>query len=281
MHQKKISIIIRTLNEAKYLRECLEAIKRQTIGCCYEIIVVDSQSEDNTCNIAREFNCKIIEIARSNFTYGRALNLGINHSSGSVMVLISAHCVPVGTGWLAALCKPIFDNQAVYTYGRQVGRVNCNKSSECRDMSNQFPEHGLPEDIVFSVNNANAALAVNVWKKQKFNELLPGREDFDLAQRIIKDGDSLSYIPSAVVEHIHTENWQQIKQRFYREVCAELRISNVGRDRDRNLLLSMFEKVYHDITFQSVKLRDLNNILIYRTAEYSGRKKAIEGDQFR
>lgn len=55
MHtQNKISVIIITGNEENNIKDCLESVKWAD-----EIIVVDSESTDNTVNIAREFTNKV------------------------------------------------------------------------------------------------------------------------------------------------------------------------------------------------------------------------------
>ena len=55
-----ISIVIRTLNEGKYLPELLEAIKSQRkSGFDIETVIIDSGSKDNTIEIAKRFNAKL------------------------------------------------------------------------------------------------------------------------------------------------------------------------------------------------------------------------------
>ena len=50
----KVSIIIRTLNEATFLPNLFDLINNQSYKN-YEIIVVDSGSKDDTQKIAKEF----------------------------------------------------------------------------------------------------------------------------------------------------------------------------------------------------------------------------------
>ena len=69
----KISIVIRAYNEEKHLPELLHRLKRQTISE-FEIILVDSGSQDKTVPIAREGGAKIVKILKQNFSFGRALN---------------------------------------------------------------------------------------------------------------------------------------------------------------------------------------------------------------
>lgn len=56
----KLSIVIITKNEEKYLPWLLESIKNQKVNFDYEIIVSDANSTDNTRNIAQKYWCKIV-----------------------------------------------------------------------------------------------------------------------------------------------------------------------------------------------------------------------------
>ena len=57
----KLSIIIITKNEEKYLPMLLESIEKQQVNFDYEIIVSDAFSEDKTREIAKKFWCKIVD----------------------------------------------------------------------------------------------------------------------------------------------------------------------------------------------------------------------------
>jgi glycosyltransferase involved in cell wall biosynthesis len=55
-----ISVVIRTLNESKCLGELLTAIESQVPQLYdWEVVVVDSGSDDGTIAIARDFGCRI------------------------------------------------------------------------------------------------------------------------------------------------------------------------------------------------------------------------------
>lgn len=76
----KISVTVRTFNEEKNLRECLESV-----SWADEIVVVDSKSTDNTVAIAREFTDKVViqewlgHIGQSQFATDQAKNLWVLH----------------------------------------------------------------------------------------------------------------------------------------------------------------------------------------------------------
>ena len=59
----KVSIIIRTLNEAAFLPTLFDLINNQSYKN-FETIVVDSGSEDDTLKIAKEFSDKLLLIKR-------------------------------------------------------------------------------------------------------------------------------------------------------------------------------------------------------------------------
>ena len=54
-----VSIIVRTLNEAKFLPECLQEIGKQAYSGSVEVVVVDSGSTDETVCIAADFVQKL------------------------------------------------------------------------------------------------------------------------------------------------------------------------------------------------------------------------------
>ena len=62
-----VSIVIRTLNEDKYLHQLLSSINKQDTKYNFEIIIVDSGSKDGTLNIAKTFKCNIYHIQKKIF----------------------------------------------------------------------------------------------------------------------------------------------------------------------------------------------------------------------
>ena len=208
------------MNEAKYLGECLEAIIKQSIPDSYEIILVDSGSDDDTIQIAKSYGLKIVHIKKEDFSFGRSLNLGCEVSKGEICVFISAHCIPTSHDWLVKLVQPIKDGSCDYSYGRQIPRNGVSKYSEGRVFQKYYPDvSGVHQDGYFC-NNANSAIRRKVWSKFRFNEALTGLEDMELAKRLISAGLLIGYVSTSAVEHIHEESWKRIKTRFEREAVA-------------------------------------------------------------
>ena len=201
-----ISIIIRSLNEEKFLTECIAAIKKQNVDDQFEIILVDSGSTDGTLEIARREKVIIEYISQEKFTFGRSLNLGCVASRGDMLVFISVHCIPVGNQWLAQLFAPIKSKLAVYTYGRQIGRIGVSKHSEIKVFEKRFSTGSSVPQKGYFCNNANSAILRECWETHQFNEDLTGLEDLELAKRLTVLGKDVGYVAESEVEHIHEES---------------------------------------------------------------------------
>ena len=60
----KISVVIRTYNEEKHIGEVLKSLNKQTYSN-FEVIILDSQSTDNTIKIAQNYDVRIEQIEKN------------------------------------------------------------------------------------------------------------------------------------------------------------------------------------------------------------------------
>ncbi|ABI72678.1 glycosyltransferase [Shewanella frigidimarina] len=214
------SIVIRTLNEERYLKELLTAIRQQKcIIVDLEIVVIDSGSTDKTLSIAKEYGARITHINKSEFTFGRSLNMGCEFAKGDFFIFVSGHCIPASDEWLDELCRPFVDSRADYSYGRQIGRDSTKFSEQCH-FNKWFPEYNKIPQQGYFCNNANAAVTRQAWLKYRFCEKLTGLEDMHFAKQLVDDGGAVAYVASAPVYHIHDETWRQVRTRYEREAYA-------------------------------------------------------------
>lgn len=272
MRSVEASIIIRTLNEARYLPLLLEAIDAQRSEFRSEVIVVDSGSTDGTLEIAHSHGCRILTIAKQDFSFGRSLNMGCQAALGEYLVIISGHCVPCHGSWLQRLVAPLADGVVAYTYGRQLGGPETHWS-EHRIFAKYFPEtSSVPQQGIYC-NNANSALIKSDWKRFKFDEQLTGLEDMHMAQQLVAAGSKVGYIAEAAVFHYHHESWPQVQRRFEREAFALQRIRPELTVRKRDLLRYMFKGVTTDLKhayISQIPLHRWPGVCRYRLAQYWG-----------
>lgn len=84
----KFSIIIPTLNSAKYLEPCLNAIEVNPLKPS-EIIIIDGGSTDDTLRIAKDHRTKIIHQTKS-YGRSRARDLGITKARSDILVFLDS-----------------------------------------------------------------------------------------------------------------------------------------------------------------------------------------------
>jgi len=271
-----VSIIIRTLNEEKYLGELLSKINHQVLNNIQiETVIVDSGSTDKTLNIAAKFGARITTISKDEFTFGRSLNLGCEFALGDILVFISGHCVPVDNNWLLSLINPIKLKQSGYTYGRQIGR-DTTKYSERRVFEKYYPAVDLNSNESFFCNNANSAIKRDVWFNFKFEENLTGLEDMELAKRYFEKEGKIRYIPMAVVYHIHNENWFQTLRRYEREAIALQNIMPYVHISIFDTIRYIISAVISDLNSafgSGCLLKEFTEIIKFRIAQYWGAYK--------
>lgn len=269
----KVSIVIRTYNEAQHLSGLLEGVQQQQApGVEAEVIVVDSGSTDSTLEIARRFACRIEHIPKAEFSFGRSLNWGCRAATGEALVFVSGHCVPASAHWLARLVEPLQCGEVVWTYGRQVGN-GLSRFSECQVFEKYFPGQSQIPQEGFFCNNANSALLAEVWRAHPFDEELTGLEDMHLARKLVGLGMRIGYVAEAPVYHIHTERWLQVKNRFEREAIALQHIMPEVHVGFVDFLRYLTSAVLLDAGValrERMFFRQAPDILAYRLAQYWG-----------
>lgn len=221
MGGKLVSVVVRALNEEKWLGEALSACKAQNLsdGRELELILVDSGSTDQTIPIARDHGCRIVHIKKEEFTFGRSLNVGCEAARGDVLVFISAHCIPSTKDWIEELIRPIEEGLCDYTYGRQLGH-EISRFSERQVFAHYFGDSSRLPQQGFFCNNANSAIRTETWRKYRFDEAVTGLEDMVLAKAIVNGGGRIGYVSEAPVIHIHEETLKQTHRRYYREALT-------------------------------------------------------------
>lgn len=275
MSKPLVSVVIRTLNEERYLEELLQSIQAQQSDLfAIEVVLVDSGSTDRTLEIATQYGCRITYIKKTDFTFGRSLNYGCDFANGEYLVFISGHCIPVSDDWIDKLVTPLIDT-CVYSYGRQIGR-DTTKFSERQLFDKYFPEQSrLPQEGFF-INNANSALRKDIWVDYPFDEELTGCEDMYLAKHLVGLGYKIGYIGDAPVYHIHDETWNKVQIRYEREAMAlqkilpEIHVSKL--DTAKFISVGVI-KDFKAALFERVWLKEFYSIIRFRCAQYLGAYK--------
>lgn len=220
MKKNKISFVIRTKNEEKDIEFTLQSIKNQNIpdDYCIEIILVDNMSSDNTVKIASLYVDTIVTISDSDFSWGRAINLGVSKATGNYVVLISGHCILSNNQVLEKAIYLLNSNNIVALYGRQIGDEKKDKF-ECIELLKRYPivdyaEFGQGDKSV-GISNAACMFRRSVWLEYKFDEVINSAEDAEWCGRVRKAGMKCAYSSRFEVIHGHYFNSEYIYKKWY------------------------------------------------------------------
>ncbi len=263
------SIVVRAYNEEEHIGRLLTGIMQQTLKD-FEIILVDSGSTDGTMKIASQYPVRVINISPKEFTFGRALNRGIEAAQGEFIVITSAHCYPMYPDWLEQLLSPFRDSDVAVSYGKQRGD-DSNHYSEHQWFRQYFPEVSIPRQGHPYCHNANAAIRRALWEKHSYNENLTGLEDLAWGSWAMEQGYGIAYQAEAEIIHPHDERFGQVYNRYRREAIAMKQILPQSTFTLWNFFRLTMDTTIADI-IQAYRERVLRkhfyNILAFRLVQY-------------
>lgn len=216
-----VSIIIPTLNAARYISEIISSLRQQTIEC--EIVIVDSSSIDNTVHIAKTGHLKTLTIRHEDFNHGNTRNTGVQAANNNTVVFLTQDALPCDDRCLENLIKPLQNPQIAASFGRQVPRPDASPTEKFTRLFN-YPDtpavKGL-EDIprlgikTFFFSNVCSAIKIKEFKELGgFPENIIMFEDLIFAAKAILKGYKIAYVPDAKVWHSHNFSLLQQFRRY-------------------------------------------------------------------
>lgn len=223
----RISVIICTYNRAPHVVRTLESLAVQTLRReCFEIVVVDNNSNDDTRERVMQFiehnpglDTKLISEIRQGLSYAR--NAGIAASKGDILVMIDDDEM-VNPEFLKSYLAffernrdaaaaggvmiPLYEYELprwVSKYPEQMlSSKLCLGSRQMEFPRRKFPIGG---NMAFRREVFNKSGNFNTSLGRKGEQLLGGEEK-DLFMRIRAAGEKIYYLPDAVVYHIIPES---------------------------------------------------------------------------
>ena len=219
----KISVAIRVYNEQKHIRQVLESLNNQTYTN-YEIIVLDSESKDDTREICKQYPVRIEQIKKKDFNYSYASNVCVGYATGDLVCFLSGHSVPVKTTYLEDINQVFQDSRIGGVYGDVIalpdGSLTEKLFNRLGYLKNKLKGNNegvkLESQIhpgIFSCSNACARR--ELLSKHPFAvELGSGGEDIEVAYRIIQEGYYIASVPDLLVMHSHGSHFLKFVQEF-------------------------------------------------------------------
>lgn len=214
-----VSVLILTNNGEKTIGNCLDGLLIQSFRD-FEILLIDSCSQDNTIKIASQYPAHIVQIPAESFHHAKTRNQAISLSKGKFIVFLVQDAIPADNKWLEELLNPFEDPKIAATYSRQQARI------ETSPMERAFTQFTYPKDkrrfIIKKKNENDPGSFVllsdvsSAYRRElvEFSSSVSICEDQEIALRLIKAGFEIAYVPNSVVYHSHSYNLLSLFRRY-------------------------------------------------------------------
>ncbi|MEG0493921.1 MAG: glycosyltransferase family 2 protein [Clostridia bacterium] len=219
-----VSVLIPTMNASPWLCKQLKALHSQTVKID-EIVIIDSQSEDDTCAIASaDPLCRLICVQRADFDHGGTRALAASTCSSTYLWFLTQDAIPADASCLEELIRAVSDEKVACAYGRQIAAEDASRLEQLNRQHN-YPSQSFvrsAKDIpscqirAFFLSNTCC-----LYKREPylrcggFEQSLPTNEDMLMAANFLHHGYATAYCAQARVQHTHHLSLKQWYQRSF------------------------------------------------------------------
>ncbi|OJW78845.1 glycosyltransferase family 2 protein [Spirosoma sp. 48-14] len=218
-----VSVVIPTYNAASYLPKLIEEIKQQTL--VYELIIIDSESNDETQALLRSYGLPFNVIPKYTFNHGSTRNYGVSLAKYDLIIFLTQDALPAKPDAFELLVKALLShNDVSLAYGRQLPYPDADVLSQFARASN-YPAKSIiknksliPEMGIKTCHCSNSFAA---YRKADLMEVggFPSDtilgEDVSVAARLILNGKSVAYESKAEVFHSHNYKLLEEFRRYF------------------------------------------------------------------
>lgn len=118
----ELSVIIVNYNGQHYLAKCIDSLHEKLKNILFEIIILDNNSSDNSCNFIKEKYSDVILIeSKANYGFGKGNNKAVQCSKGKYLLLLNNDTI------ILEQLAPVLD---FYKLNQEIGVVGINMVDE-------------------------------------------------------------------------------------------------------------------------------------------------------
>ena len=258
-----ISIIVITYNRSNILHKCLESLHNQKYNKRnYEILVIDDGSIDNTVNVVRSMQKRVINLIyykQQHKGYAMSRNLGIKKAKGSIIAFIDDDCI-ASQNWLKKINDAYKKNKGVYAIGGKTrSLLQNNKYGKFREYleyfciqdriklcKNSSNSQSIAQKI-YSLPTCNLTFKKNIFKiighfNTKYSEY--PCEDDEFNWRLFKKGYFILFDPEIEIKHLHADNLSKFIKKSFNDGLGTAIVKKVWKDFPANTLNSPKEMIF-------------------------------------
>ena len=231
-----VSVVIPTYNGGNLLNEVIDKLLKQEVDFNYEILVIDSSSNDNSIeSIEIDKRISIYSISQKDFQHGKTRNLAVSLSKGEFVAFLTQDALPFNNFWLKNIVKPLIsDEDTCAVFGKHIAHkshsfltknslhdffYNFKKPFKYRmddDLTKYFSEIPSKRQFLHYYSDNNSCLRKSYWESFPYQDVDYG-EDQLWADWIIKCNKTKAFAYNAIVYHSHDYSIEQEFERCYTE----------------------------------------------------------------
>lgn len=211
-----VTVLIPAYNSASTIRDTLTSLQMQDFDEPYEIIVVDSSSDETPCIIAGEYPGVHLIHRDKQTDPGTARNLGIVQAAGEIIACIDADCI-APPDWLQRIVAAQRAGHQVV--GGTIENGNPESLIAWAGYLGEFREW-LPTGsarLVDHVPTCNISYHRSIFARfGGFPTRFYPQEDLLYHWRLSQDGVRIWFEPAIRVQHFHRSTWHAYNQHLRR-----------------------------------------------------------------
>lgn len=279
MKTKETTIILRTKNNSDIISQTLKALSSQTYKD-FDLLVVDSGSNDNTLEQVSFYEHKIIHVKAEDYHPGIVLNNAVDKANTELIVFLNSDTVMLHKDCLEILVNNLKQKSVSAVFARQIARPEA-KPWVRRDYELAFPStEDSPPWMYFSL--PLSGIKKRVWETNPFYTQAWASEDTKMGYDLLQANHIVKYVPQAKVMHSHNYSLKQIFNRRFVEGEADAFIFDETCT-VFNMSKMYLSSIYNDSKYHMQKNCEFSEFaksfirrFVYQYAYYKGHKKGKE-----
>ncbi len=218
-----MSIVIPTYNAGTNFSSLLRSISEQ-ININYDLLVIDSGSEDHTVEIAKTFNANIVHIDAAHFDHGGTRSYAASLTKGEIVIFLTQDTLLQSSDSLSKLVSVFFDKKVSAAFGRQLPHANATLFAKHLRNFN-YPSKSYIRSIhdvekygvktAFLSDSYSAYRRIHMDKIGWFKDGLILGEDMYAGTKLLQAGHKLAYVANAMVYHSHNYTLIEEFKRYF------------------------------------------------------------------
>ena len=219
MSDPRVTIILRSYNEAWALRDTLPALRAQDYTN-WDLVVFDSGSSDGSVELIRAAHPKhFVQLLPHDYQPSRVMNEGMALAATDLCIFLNADATPQNGNWLRPLVTALQNPRVAVVFGRQIPRPDC-AAVFAHDYDRCFGAHRESAQWEHFFSMVSSGLRKEVWARRGFLESMQYSEDDEYTRWCRAAGYDVVYVPESVVMHSHNYTPRQAYKRSFGEAWA-------------------------------------------------------------